>query len=236
VAASSGAAVLASLIEPGLYGRVAAGHLFIALVFPHAARSRYFLILASKSQGQPGPAFSARAIDAPMQIGTLPGIEGPEVSMKCPNCDAELVLKKRDGIEMEICPSCNGMWLSRQELEQLEDEVFDFGDDEKGSLMLGSAPTTRKCPQCARPMQAFQYRLYDLEMDFCDAQHGYWLEADEDQRVLELMKEEEKNLGRKVLAEDRFAAHLRYLRSGSFLDRIRDLATRAMDPKTRPKF
>ncbi len=46
------------------------------------------------------------------------------------------------------------------------------------------------------------------------------------------MKEEEKNLGRKVLAEDRFAAHLRYLRSGSFLDRIRDLATRAMDPKS----
>ena len=156
--------------------------------------------------------------------------------MKCPNCDAELVLKKRDRIEMEVCPSCNGMWLSRQELEQLEDEVFDFGDDEKGSLMLGSAPTARKCPQCAKPMQAFQYRLYDLEMDFCKEQHGYWLEADEDKRVLELMKEEEKNLGRKVLAEDRFAAHLRYLRSGSFLDKIRDLAVRAMDPKTRPTF
>jgi Zn-finger nucleic acid-binding protein len=156
--------------------------------------------------------------------------------MKCPNCDAELVLKKRDRIEMEICPSCNGMWLSRQELEQLEDEVFDFGDDEKGSLMLGSAPTTRKCPVCAKPMQAFQYRLYDLEMDFCDQQHGYWLEADEDQRVLELMKKEEANLGRKLLAEDRFASHLRYLRSGSFLDRLRDLATTAMDPKTGPKF
>jgi Zn-finger nucleic acid-binding protein len=156
--------------------------------------------------------------------------------MKCPNCDGELVLKKRDGIEMEICPACNGMWLSRQELTQLEDEVFDLGDDEKGSLMLGSTPSTRKCPACARPMQRFQYRLYDLEMDFCDAQHGYWLEAGEDQRVLELMKKEEANLGRKVLAEDRFAAHLRYLRSGSFLDRLRDLATEAMDPKTGPKF
>ena len=37
---------------------------------------------------------------------------------------------------MEACPTCKGMWLTRQELEQLEDEVFDFGDDEKGSLML----------------------------------------------------------------------------------------------------
>ncbi|HTW35517.1 MAG TPA: hypothetical protein VMD53_12945 [Rhizomicrobium sp.] len=50
------------------------------------------------------------------------------------------------------------------------------------------------------------------------------------------MKDEEHNLGRKVLAEDRFAAHLRYLRylrSGSFMDRLRDLATEAMDPKTK---
>lgn len=154
--------------------------------------------------------------------------------MKCPNCDADLVKNKRDGIEMEVCPSCSGMWLNSQELAQLEDEVFDFGDDEKGSLMLGSTPTTRKCPQCGKPMQSFQYRLYDLEMDFCEDQHGYWLEADEDKRVLELMKQEEKNLGRKVLAEDRFAAHLRYLRSGSFMDRLRDLATEAMDPKPKP--
>ena len=154
--------------------------------------------------------------------------------MKCPDCNAELVQKTRDGVEMEICPSCQGMWLSRQELAELEDEVFDFGDDEKGSLMLGSTSTTRKCPQCGNLMKRFEYRFYDLEMDFGEQQHGYWLDADEDKRVLALMKEEEKNLGRKVLAEDRFASHLRFLRSGSFLDRIRDLATEAMDPKPKP--
>ena len=156
--------------------------------------------------------------------------------MKCPNCDAELVQKVRDGVEMEICPSCQGMWLTGQELTQLEDEVFDFGDDEKGSLMLDSAPTSKECPQCGKLMKSFQYRLYDLQMDFCEDRHGFWLEADEDKRVLELMREEEKNLGRKVLAEDRFAAHLRYLRSGSLMDKIRDLATEALDPKTKPAF
>ncbi|MGA7710833.1 MAG: hypothetical protein WCA81_02950 [Rhizomicrobium sp.] len=52
-------------------------------------------------------------------------------------------------------------------------------------------------------MKTFEYRFYDLEMDFCDQQHGFWLEADEDKRVSALMQEEEKNLGRKVLAEDR---------------------------------
>ena len=154
--------------------------------------------------------------------------------MKCPNCDADLVQKKRDSVEMEICPSCQGMWLNPQELTQLEDEVFDFGDDEKGSLMLGSTPATRKCPQCGKTMRTFEYRLYDLELDFCEDQHGFWLDAEEDKRVLELMKKEEKDLGRKVLAEDRFAAHLRYLRSGAFMDRIRDWATEAIDPKPKP--
>ena len=156
--------------------------------------------------------------------------------MKCPSCNADLVQTKRDGIEMEVCPSCQGMWLTPKELTDLEDEVFDFGDDEKGSLMLGSSPTTLNCPQCGKPMKSFQYRLYDLDMDFCEDGHGFWLTADEDERVLELMNKEEKNLGRTVLAEDRFAAHLRYLQSGSFMDRLRDLATVAMDPKPKPRF
>jgi Zn-finger nucleic acid-binding protein len=155
--------------------------------------------------------------------------------MNCPNCNSTLVQKQRDGVEMEICPSCQGMWLTAQELAELEDEVFDFGDDEKGSLMFGSTPTTRKCPLCGGQMKSFQYRLYDLEMDFCGAGHGYWLEADEDKRVLDLMKKEEKNLGRKVLAEDRFAAHLQYLRSGSVMDRIRDLIRVAIDPKPKAR-
>ena len=156
--------------------------------------------------------------------------------MKCPSCDAELAPTRRDGIEMQACPSCHGMWLTPQELTALEDEVFDFGDDEKGSLMLGSDTTTLKCPQCGLPMKSFQYRLYDLDMDFCDQGHGFWLTADEDRRVLELMKKEEKNLGRSVLAEDRFAAHLRYLQSGSFMDWLRDIGTVAMDPKPKPRF
>jgi Zn-finger nucleic acid-binding protein len=159
-----------------------------------------------------------------------------ETAMKCPNCDAELVQSKRDGVVMDICPKCQGIWLTPQELTELEDKVFDFGDDEKGSLMLGSDPTTLNCPECGKPMRSFQYRLYDLVMDFCEDGHGFWLTADEDKRVLELMETEENNLGRKVLAEDRFAAHLQYLRSGSFMDRVREWGRDAMDPKTKPKF
>jgi Zn-finger nucleic acid-binding protein len=141
--------------------------------------------------------------------------------MKCPNCDQDLVQTKRDDIEVQYCPSCRGMWLSRQELEELEDEVFDFGDDEKGTLIFSATATDRKCPQCGKPLKRFKYRLYDLEMDFCEDGHGFWLDADEDKRILELMKKEEVDIERKAFAEDRWAAGLQYMRSGSFLDRMR---------------
>jgi Zn-finger nucleic acid-binding protein len=71
-------------------------------------------------------------------------------------------------------------------------------------------------------LQRFRYRLYDSEMDFCPNQHGYWLDDDEDTRVLELMKREEANLTRKLLAEDKWALTLRHMRSPSFFSKLRE--------------
>lgn len=143
--------------------------------------------------------------------------------MNCPNCNVALVATKRDGIDMESCPQCHGMWLTRREMEQLEDEAFDLGDDNKGTRMFDSIADTRKCPGCGKPMYRFEYRFYDLEMDFCAEGHGFWLEAGEDQRVVELMKKEEADLQRKVMAEQRWSSELQRMRSGSFLDKLRDL-------------
>jgi Zn-finger nucleic acid-binding protein len=115
------------------------------------------------------------------------------------------------------------MWLEQPDLEVLEDEVFDFGERWKGTLIFNSTLTTDKCPECSAPLQRFKYRFYDLEMEHCPNEHGYWLEADEDTRVLELMKKEEGDLKRKLLAEDRWSRTLRHMRSRSFFDRLREL-------------
>jgi uncharacterized protein len=146
-----------------------------------------------------------------------------EAKLKCPRCNTDLAPVIRHKIKVNACPSCKGMWLERQELEQLEDEVFDFGEHAKGTLVADSTPTTDKCPECNAALSRFRYRFYDLEMELCENQHGFWLEADEDSRVLELMKREEADLERKLVAEDRWAATLKRLRSGSFLERFRDL-------------
>jgi Zn-finger nucleic acid-binding protein len=143
--------------------------------------------------------------------------------LKCPRCDAELLPAVRHKVPVHACPSCKGMWLKRRELEELEDEAFDFGEHAKGTLVPSSTPTRLKCPECDASLRLFQYRFYDLQMQFCENQHGYWLEDEEDTRVLELMKREETDLRRKLRAEDRWAATLRRMRSGSLLDRMRGL-------------
>ena len=143
--------------------------------------------------------------------------------MKCPKCGVELQPAERHKLKVNYCPSCKGMWLEHPELEQLEDEVFDFGDRWKGTLVFGSSPTTAKCPECGANLQRFRYRFYDLEIDFCPNQHGYWLDDDEDTRVLELMKREEADLQRKLLAEDKWSAMLRHMHSGSFFSKLKDL-------------
>ena len=143
--------------------------------------------------------------------------------MKCPRCKSALTPTVRHKIKVNYCQTCKGMWLEHEELDQLEDEVFDFGEHAKGTLIFSSTPTSDQCPECTALLRRFRYRFYDLEMEFCENQHGYWLDDDEDTRVLELMKKEEAELKRKLLAEDRWAATLRHMRSRSFLSKLRDL-------------
>ena len=40
--------------------------------------------------------------------------------MKCPVCpDATLVMMDRQGVEIDYCPQCRGVWLDRGELDKL---------------------------------------------------------------------------------------------------------------------
>ncbi len=39
--------------------------------------------------------------------------------MKCPNCNVNLVLSDRNGIEIDYCPDCRGIWLDRGELDKI---------------------------------------------------------------------------------------------------------------------
>lgn len=121
--------------------------------------------------------------------------------MKCPKCETTLVKKYYKGImEIDYCPACRGMWLDFDELDRLEDTVYQ-DDLNKGSLIHREIVQHWKCPVCDEKLFEFQYRLYDLKLDICSNDHGFWLDAGEDERVVQIMKNHAIHIHRKKGAE-----------------------------------
>jgi uncharacterized protein len=58
--------------------------------------------------------------------------------MPCPVCKVALVMSERQGVEIDYCPQCRGVWLDRGEL----DKIIERNASEKSPV------------QSAPPMQA----------------------------------------------------------------------------------
>ena len=48
--------------------------------------------------------------------------------MKCPHCNINLAMSNKQGVEIDYCPECRGIWLDRGELEKIiERSTQDYG-------------------------------------------------------------------------------------------------------------
>ena len=142
--------------------------------------------------------------------------------MDCPRCNVALQVNNFKGIEVDSCPQCEGKWLDHPELDELEDVQFDV-DERKGTMVYAVRASDISCPQCAGPMKTFNYRAYDLPLDACEAEHGFWLDKGEEKRVMELMDQRIKDLRRSGSAEEDWGRMLGRLKTKSFSDKIKDL-------------
>jgi Zn-finger nucleic acid-binding protein len=50
--------------------------------------------------------------------------------MNCPKCQAALMITDRQGIEIDFCPQCRGVWLDRGELDKLVERASRYRDDD----------------------------------------------------------------------------------------------------------
>ncbi len=57
--------------------------------------------------------------------------------MKCPNCNCDLLMTERMGIEVDYCPTCRGVWLDRGELDKFIEQA-----DRSSPLGPPSGPPT----------------------------------------------------------------------------------------------
>ncbi|HEU4795984.1 MAG TPA: zf-TFIIB domain-containing protein [Pyrinomonadaceae bacterium] len=53
--------------------------------------------------------------------------------MNCPVCkNTNLVMSERQGIEIDYCPQCRGVWLDRGELDKMIERAVEGSSGERG--------------------------------------------------------------------------------------------------------
>lgn len=50
--------------------------------------------------------------------------------MKCPKCQVDLMISDRQGIEIDFCPQCRGVWLDRGELDKIVERASRYVDND----------------------------------------------------------------------------------------------------------
>ena len=87
--------------------------------------------------------------------------------MKCPNCaDTSLMMSDRQGVEIDYCPTCRGIWLDRGELDKLLDRAA--ATMAPGAHALASAHSTRQQPN-------FEDSDYRAGKGYQRSRHKSWL-------------------------------------------------------------
>jgi len=110
--------------------------------------------------------------------------------MQCPRDNAHLGTEKYEGeVLVDRCPSCDGVWLQRRELEAIQDlRERDYSESLKGidSVALSyerarqSARTQVECPTCHVELHPEEYAYCSqIIIDRCGKCGGVWLDSGE---------------------------------------------------------
>ena len=90
--------------------------------------------------------------------------------MDCPVCDVDLVISSREGIEIDHCPQCRGVWLDRGELDKIIERAAP-------SVMRGGGgdayAAAQPPPQQPPPQAAPRYEEPRYEQPRYDDRRGY---------------------------------------------------------------
>lgn len=133
--------------------------------------------------------------------------------MKCPRDDTELLIEHVHGIEVDHCPECNGRWLDHDEMDDLEATRADE-NERSGMIQYAKRESEMNCPKCGERMTAFNYRAYDLELDACSKECGFWLDAGEGGRIRDVIDDRVRGLKRAASAEAAWGGFLDGLKGG----------------------
>jgi len=65
--------------------------------------------------------------------------------MRCPACKIPFAVMERNGVEIDYCPKCLGVWFDRGEIDQVLDRLsLPFREESDGSFIRGSRLVARR--------------------------------------------------------------------------------------------
>lgn len=103
--------------------------------------------------------------------------------LRCENSELEVQAKGTGGevFEIDLCPTCAGIWLDAKELAKLDDNFF---VDVEKIQYEGSAATPQdqalECPRCNVSLNKVHPKGHgSVILDTCDKCNGFWLDKGE---------------------------------------------------------
>jgi Zn-finger nucleic acid-binding protein len=98
-------------------------------------------------------------------------------------------------IEVDECEKCKGIWFDAGELRKakdLTDENLNWMDFDiwKHEDLFKTKPANLPCPQCDKALVSINYADTDVEIDYCPACKGTWLDKGEFKKIIDALTNE----------------------------------------------
>ncbi len=95
--------------------------------------------------------------------------------MHCPKCKAYTTEEQLFNVEVDVCPTCQGIWFDRSELSRIvgSDQDLDISEDTMRE-------TAYRCPRCFEALMEVPYTWdKELHVDVCASCQGIFLDRGE---------------------------------------------------------
>ncbi len=95
--------------------------------------------------------------------------------MNCPKCRSEIHEMKIEGVDLDFCSGCKGIWFDKDEMAFMVELHVDMPELEK--VKKNAKKTDYDCPRCGSKLEEMKFsKPKDLLVDRCPQCHGIWLD------------------------------------------------------------
>ncbi len=120
-----------------------------------------------------------------------------QANLCCVKCNSILDRATFQGLEVDLCPKCGGLWLDRGEITRAaqlpEKELVRLRNLLRGSSGPPPIPTENKAPCPACEGQLSEVLLGKVHVDYCGTCHGIFLDRGELEDAITAVRARERN-------------------------------------------